>query len=539
MRRKLRFALCLALFLILPQGCAPAAGTKVFITNDVHGYADADAAQGRIGYARLKGAVRAAEAEGAATLLLDSGDVFSGNAFAQLDHGRATAALLGRMGYRAITPGNHAWDHNAAERDPLYYSHVLLPLVRQNAAQPVSVIAANLSRHGEALPGTQREPAVILDASRDKPDGLRVIVAGVTYPLKARPQPQDGIPGYDFERGSGPEGEAAAKQAVLDAVERSLRPYDRPQDIVIVLTHLGQNAPEERLAGPDLARLPNVDFVADGHSHQAAEPERIASAVYGNGGRYLEHFLEIDIDAKASATMRLRGPKDVADIAPDPEVAALVADVLRAQGLNDVLFSLEDDAFSERDLRRENTPLGRLVCRAMLRLADADLAVYNTGGFRAGLAPGPVTARKLYDVIPFDNALATVPLKGRDLPKLFRAWMRAGARGLPQFYGMRLYAWRDKTGRMELAGMLEASGKPLNPARTYTLACNSYMLRDEPLREHGGSPRTTPGNLTERLVEQMRRSPAVDLDELRDNRSLLLYPDRQAALAAWKADARR
>jgi 2',3'-cyclic-nucleotide 2'-phosphodiesterase (5'-nucleotidase family) len=441
------------------------------------------------------------------------------------------------MGYRALTPGNHAWDHNQAEHDPLYYSHTLLPLVRQNATGPVAVVAANLSRNGEALSGTQREPVVVYDASRDKPDGLRLIVAGVTYPLKARPNPDSDIAGYDFGRESGPGGEAAAKQAILDAMEHSLRPYNRPQDIVIVLTHLGQDEPGGRIGGPDLARLPNVDFVADGHSHRVAAPQRIGSGVYGNGGRYLEHFLEIAIDDKAAATMRLRGPDDVADITPDPEITALVDDVLRAQGLDDVLFTLPDDAFADRRMTRENTPLGRLICRGMLHLADADLAVYNTGGFRAGLAPGPVTARQLYDVIPFDNTLAVVDLKGEELPKLFRTWMRTSQRGLPQFYGMRLYAWRDSEDKMHLAGIRDAAGKALDPARTYKIACNSYLLRHWPQQDRAITAETEPGNLTARLVEQMRQSPPADLDELRENRSLLIFADRKAALAAWKAAA--
>ena len=545
LQRKIRLGLFHALLLFLAQAMAStAAELRVRITTDVHGYAVAEPEKGRIGYALLKGYMQAAEGKGCKTFLLDSGDAFSGSAYAQIDHGRSIAAIMGLMGYHALTPGNHAFDHNRAENDPLYYSHVLLKTVRQKAADPVFVIAANLSRNGEAVPGTQREPEILYDETPKNSDGLRLIVAGVTTPYTARPSLKESIPGYDFGRVSGADGRdgaagtAATKQKILDELAVSLQPYSRPHDIVIVLSHLGYSDPDGRISGPDLARVPNVDFIADGHSHKVVSPQALGSAMYANGGRYLENFLEVDVAENASATIYLRGPTDVAGIPPDPVITAFLDNLTRKQGLDDTLFTLEDDTFSDRDLKKENTPLGRLICRTMLRLSGADLAVHGVGGIRAGLAPGRVTARELYDVVPFGDDLAAVSLTDRDISALFATWLGGddrGPRGLPQFYGMSVYTWRNADGRLEIAGIRDASGAPLGPDKRYKVVFNSFMLHNMALPGGEKPAYTNHGDLTARLVGWFRSAPEPELGALRPNSTLLVFPGKAEAEAALRA----
>ncbi len=539
----------LALFLFLAQaGVSSAAGLRAFITTDVHGYAVAEPEKGRIGYALLKGYIQEAEDQGVTTFLLDSGDAFSGSAYAQIDYGRSVAALMGLMGYRALTPGNHAFDHNRAEKDPQYYSNVLLKAVRQKSAAPVFVLAANLSRNGETVPATQREPVLLYDETPEDPDDSpRLIVAGVITPYTARPSLSESIPGYDFGRIDGPGGRddpfgpAATRQKILGELTAALRPYNHPQDIVIVLSHIGYSDPGGRITGPDLAKVPNVDFVTDGHSHKAVAPQAIGSAVYANGGRYLENFLEIDVPENGPATMRLRGAADMAGIQPDPAISAFLDEVSRQQGMDDILFTLTDDAFSDRNLKTGNIPLGRLLCRTMLRLSGADLAVHSAGGIRAGLGPGRVTARDIYDAAPFGDDLAEIPLTGQEIGELFALWAEGGGRGprgLPQFYGMAVYAWKDAAGRLKIAGILDASGAPLDPATTYKVAFNSFMLRNLALSGREKQEYTNHGDLTSQLVNWFRHSPDPALDSLRSNRTLRVFSDKTEAEAAWRTAAR-
>ncbi|MDR0356051.1 MAG: 5'-nucleotidase C-terminal domain-containing protein [Deltaproteobacteria bacterium] len=524
--RLTRLLAILCLFLV-PAGQATA-DLKIFVTNDVHGHAAEEPAEGRIGYARLKAALDAAKAEGHEVYLFDAGDAFSGSAAAQVDHGRSIAELMGLLNYRVLTPGNHAFDHNEAERNPLYYSETLIKTVRENASGPVDVVAANLTRHGETVPGLGRDPVVVHDETADKPDGLRLIVAGVVTPYVRRPSLQASLPGYDFGLLENP---AATKAKILADLTASLEEFNRPQDVTIVLSHLGYPGSDGdrdgRLVGPDLAAVPNVDFVADGHTHEAVPPQKIGEAVYANGGRHLEHFLEITIGDDGAGTMVLKDFQDVADLTPDPTVVAYLSELDRRQGLTEVLFETPDaELFSDRDLRTDNIALGRLICLAMMKASGADLALHNVGGIRAGLPGGSVSLRDLFDVLPFGDELVSAEMTGEEIEAFLNRGSGHGGRGAPQFYGFLAFAWRGEDGRPEVAGLRLSDGERLDSNKTYTVALNGFMARNMKL------PTKNFGDLVLAL-RQVLTADFANFEELRDNRSLLVFESFEEARAAW------
>ncbi|MDR0881057.1 MAG: 5'-nucleotidase C-terminal domain-containing protein [Candidatus Adiutrix sp.] len=533
----------LAVFFGLVSGgqAAEMAPLKIIITTDIHGYVNFDPSRGYLGLARLQGYVTQARSQGWETFLLDSGDAFSGCAYAQVDRGRSVAALMGRLGYRVLTPGNHAFDHNQAEGDPLYYSHTLLETVRANSPGPVEALALNLSYQGGPLPGVARSPVVIFDETAARPDGRRVVVTGVITPYAARASLKDSLAGYDFGRapGAGPSAAAATKSKILADLAESLKPYDRPNDWVIVLSHVGQNERAEevegRLLGPDLAAVPNVDFVADGHSHQEAAPQKTGSAVYGNGGHYLTHFLEIDLGPD-SAGMKLKTFAEAARCEPDQGVAAAVAALEEQYGLNEVLLVLPDsDLFRapDRGQRSRSTPLGRLIARSMARAAGAEVALHSQGGIRSGLLAGPVTVREFYDVIPFANDLLTYRLTGRELGELFESYLAEG-RGF-QFYGLTAQVGPAGSGagkdQRPLYGLTDSLGR-LEPNQTYLVAVDGFLagsghgfsFRDKPLAQNHG-------DLTAAVIGELRTTRELNLDELRSN-NIQSFKSRAEALAA-------
>lgn len=526
---KVFLVLCLVgVCLGLLHRAAAASQIKIIVTTDVHGNVMADSRNGAIGYALLKRYVDEMEKAGRRVFLLDSGDAFSGSAFAQVDHGRSIAELLAMMGYRVLTPGNHAFDHNAVENDPLYYSRVLLKTVKERSAGPVAATAINLSRDGQALPETARDPVIIYEEPRGT--GMRLIVAGVVTPYTARPSLRDSLPGYDFGLASDP---AETKRKILADLAASLREFDRPGDVVVVLSHLGYAGPdgdrEGRITGPDLAEVPNIDFVADGHTHTAIEPHRLGRALYGNGGRHLEHFLEITIGADGGGSMELKGYADVAGLRPDPEIAAWLSERERLQGLSETVCTLPDsELFGDGGLRTDNTPLGRLICRAMLRVSGADLAMHNVGGIRAGLPGGPVSLRALYDVLPFGDDLAVVSLSGREIAALFDRGSGHGGRGFPQFFGITAYAWRTPEDRLRSVGFLGGDGGPLADGAHYRVAMNSIMAKAQ------GLSGRSDGELIKVVRKDLAGMPDLRLEEVTGAGSLLIFANREDAENAFR-----
>lgn len=532
----MRRILLLAAALVLAAACSQPASPgpeklKIFVTTDIHGHLSYDPDQGQLGLARLQSYIQDAAEAGYKTILLDSGDVFSGSALAQVDRGRFVAEMMGRMGYRVLTPGNHAFDHNELENNYLYYSEILLKTLREHSPGPVEVTVVNLSYQGAELPGTVRRPVLLYDESDIDPEGRRVIVAGVTTPYNAmRSSQRPDLADYDFGRvpGDGPEAAAATKAGILTALADRLGDFDRPNDIVIVLSHLGQaersDQPEGRVLSLDLAEVPNVDFVADGHSHQAQAPQTIGTAVFANGGCYLQSFLEITLEPGRDR-MELKTFEQLAEIQPDPAIEARLAEFEARHGLDEILFLSPDAAiFSPEDLRTKSTPLGRLIGRTMREVSGADLALHGSGAIRAGLPAGPVTARRLYDVVPFGDDLVSYRMTGREIFTLFEGFF-SDSRRFTQFYGPSLQVRPTGEGeRFQLVEILDKEGQALDPDREYLVAMNSFMAKS--LRRNLAPERRAPakndGALAPALIQRLRETRDLDFDGLRADNVLIV-----------------
>lgn len=60
----------------------------------------------------------------------------------------------------------------------------------------------------------------------------------------------------------------------------------------------------------------------------------------------------------------------------------------------------------------------------------ADVAVMNVNGHRATMPKGEITLGNLYEIYSFDNMIAFLELRGKDLAKIFDAYARIGGAGI-------------------------------------------------------------------------------------------------------------
>lgn len=514
-------------------------GYKLVVTNDVHGYAVEDQGHKRIGYARLMGYVKSLRADGWEVFLLDAGDVFSGSVYAQFDDGRSIAEIISRMGYSVMSPGNHAFDFNLPENDPLYYSNVLLEMARRGNPSFRAVTCVNLSRNGQELPNVQNAPVVLVDDAANADAPVRIVVAGVLTPYVATLSNREGLDGYDFTlflKNNKPD-HVRTKVAILDKLRQALSPYDRPHDAVVVLSHVGYDGGGEyadnQISGPDIAKVANVDAVVDSHTHNATEPEIIGQCVIDNGGRYLEHFTEITIvpqmGGKPEIAMALRKYEDVLGVDPDPGIIDLLSDISDRLGLGEVLFNLdESELLYDKRINDQSTPLGRFVCRTMTEAAGADFAMYNSGGMRNGLVAGEVTVGAFYNVTPFLNDLMVYEMTGKQLFDMLSDLPPRGVNGFMQMWGMTVHLWQDDRprGGSKLRAMfvLDSKGMLLDENTVYTVALNSFMV------EGGDGFHFDPsiegknlGDCTTAMIDTIRKASALDLDELRENNTIFFH----------------
>ena len=134
-------------------------------------------------------------------------------------------------------------------------------------------------------------------------------------------------------------------------------------------------------------------------------------------------------------------------------------------------------------------PLLNWASDALLAIArqkcpePVDVAVVNIGGMRCEWAAGDITFRNVFELMPFDNMLVVLTLKGSDLQQLCEIFAYSGGQGVA---GMRIKAIGDRV--MQQEALVTINGKPLEMEKTYTVATSDYLSQGNdgmlPLKNH-------------------------------------------------------
>lgn len=99
-----------------------------------------------------------------------------------------------------------------------------------------------------------------------------------------------------------------------------------------------------------------------------------------------------------------------------------------------------------------------------------DVAVVNIGGMRCEWPAGDITFRHVFELMPFDNMLVVLTLKGGDLQQLCEMFAYENGQGIA---GMRIKAIGDRV--MQQEALVTINGKPLEMDKTYTVATSDYL----------------------------------------------------------------
>ena len=137
----------------------------------------------------------------------------------------------------------------------------------------------------------------------------------------------------------------------------------------------------------------------------------------------------------------------------------------------------EESALEES--RKRETAIGVLVADSMVWYTRsmnlrAGFSIQNGGGIRTDIPEGRITQKTVYSILPFDNSVAAVTLKGSDLQALFDflATIPQGSGAFPQVSEGVKFSVNYHTGRCE---NISIKGQPIDAAKLYRVATNSYM----------------------------------------------------------------
>lgn len=159
------------------------------------------------------------------------------------------------------------------------------------------------------------------------------------------------------------------------------------------------------------------------------------------------------------------------DAAPDAEAVALLAPY-KAK-VDSMMQHVVGQAAVDMDRYRPESPLSNLVADVLRQAAvpvigrEADMGLVNMGGIRAPLSHGAVTTADIYEILPFENSLCVLTLKGSVLRSLMGDIARRGGEGVS---GVSLTISRD--GKLLNATV---GGRSIEDERLYTVASIDYL----------------------------------------------------------------
>lgn len=426
-------------------------------TNDVHGWLlpRPDKKTGRPvgGAAAFAAYVKKERAAADRFLLLDAGDWWQGTPEGSLSKGRAVGEVFDALRYDAAVPGNHEYDDGEAS---------LAALVR---GMKTPVTAANIAVSATGAPAPYVRPFLLKEVG-----GVKVGVFGlITTHMKRLAFPKN-IAGIAFQ----PEVESARKAvAALKA---------QGAEVVVMLSHVGQENPDRpgSLGDQTVVReVPGIDLVVGGHAHIPLEPGlREGGALIVNTGCYLERagkvVLEFDDQArKVVASTGALHPLWVDELGAEPRMQALVEKWrLEVGAALDVVVATAAAPFT-RD-RSKDSSMGNWMTDCLRSWTKTDLAFQNSGGIRKDWAAGPVRLRDVFELMPFDNRVTTLYLKGSQLKDLFEHSV-GKAPGLLQLSGGTVTYDPAAAEGARVAGV-EVRGRALEPETLYSVTAADFIV---------------------------------------------------------------
>jgi 5'-nucleotidase / UDP-sugar diphosphatase len=454
-RSKLPLTTLVALVVVIALGTSAPAQTTIVTFLHLNDVYEISPKQGRGGFAPLMTLLKQerAAAPGAITTL--GGDLVGSSMMSGITKGTQMIELMNAVGLDIAVVGNHEFD---------FGSDVLKQRVGDSKFPWLGTNV--LGTDGKIFPG------LVATATR-KVGELTIGFFGII------------TPDTRYLSNTGPDVTFAPIVDTARAAVKQLK--DQGADAVVALTHL--TIADDR----ELVReVKGIDVILGGHEHDPITFYEGGVFIFkvGHDAEYLG-VAQIEIEK----TQTPRGPQvkvwprgwrvvSTAGVAPDPTVAAIVKS--HEDKLDESLKIAVGTTGVELDSRRatvrlKESAIGNLFADAIREATKADVAVTNGGGIRGDrtyAAGTTLTRRDILTELPFGNVAVLMEISGADLRTALEEGVSAVedvAGRFPHVSGLVL-VFDPKRPKGARVLQVTIGGKPLDPAATYRLATNEYMM---------------------------------------------------------------
>ncbi len=433
------------------SGAALADGVKITFlgVGDVYKF---EGGKERGGMARLNAVARAERAANPNTIYVMDGDMLSPSLLSGFDKGENMIVLSNVVPFDLAVPGNHEFDAGP-----------------ENFAAKVK-----LSKFPWA--------AINITTEAGKaPQGLGGVMVKDLGGVKVAliPVGDDESP---TESSTGPLKFSETAKTAIDAARQA---RTDGADLVVGVVHAAHSDDQAMFYSKAF------DILLSGHDHDLIVQYNGITA-YVETSTEANYLVPIDVtvnvevkDGKRNVTWQ---PSfryiDTATVQPDPESQKIVDQYKADLGkeLDVSVGRTEGPLDSRRDVvRKQESAMGNLIADAMRDAVGADIAITNGGGIRADkqyAAGADITRRDILTELPFGNVTVLAEVTGKQiLAALENGFSKVadGAGRFPQISGMVVNADLNQPPGARVTSVV-IGGKSLDPAATYKLATNDFML---------------------------------------------------------------
>lgn len=449
----------------------------ILFENDVHCNVD--------GYPRLVTLRNACRLETENVVMVSCGDFASGGNVGSLSKGEKIVEIMNYVYYDVVTLGNHELDYGMEQMFSI------------TEALNAEVVCANLKN-------VQTQEYPFAPYYIENYDGVKVAYIGFTTTTAGTITglaDQSGAPLYSFMRDEFYE----IAQRSIDAAR------EQGADYVVALAHLGDTESGSHPSSLDLInRTTGLDIVIDGHDHHVIEGRMVADSqgnevLLTSAGTEFERVgkIVIDLDGHISSTLVALDAYD--EEAETKRLVERVKEEVKKQGDFVIGYSDVDltiyNAEGERIVRTQEANIGDFAADAFRTFTGADIAMVNGGGLRKDLMKGQIRFVDLYNVMPFDDKIATGTLTGEQLVDILEfavSSLPKEAGVFMQVSGLRfevdstvaspvvrdaeteLFAGvgegQRRVSNVEILDAQSGEYKAVDPSRVYTLATLDYLI---------------------------------------------------------------
>lgn len=333
--------------------------------------------------------------------VVSSGDFVQGGTIGAVSKGEYIINLMNKVGYDAISLGNHEFDY------------LLTRLEELNELSNTKFVSCNFSKIGKDSPYFDAYTLVSYGE-------VEIAYIGITTPETihssnpAQFKNENGEIVYTFHESD----LYTLVQSNIDAARAA------GADYVIALSHVGYSETGELTDITDLIEnTDGFDVVLDAHSHSVIEQMTVKDksgddVLLTSTGTKFEHIGMLTITEEGLATKLVQtATYEKTDATVDAYITEINESYaeLGNRVIGQSLVTMPTHDGDIRLVRNSETALGNFCSDAVRIVTGADIAYVNGGGLRAPLEAGELTFNDIFSVFPYNNQIVTVEITGQTL----------------------------------------------------------------------------------------------------------------------------